>query len=186
MALSASQIKRALRKVEAESATGGTGATILRMAHNTIGKLAAENNAAAFVDGQKFGSHELQAAEEIGAAVFAIAGGSMFKPISLERLDRGNAVDISADLAFKIRRYQAWAGFWSKRAKRGDPTLQIVYGAVVDEWPIRTIAEDIGHHHSKVKAAVVRGLRDYAVRAGWISGGLARQWSDLACKTFPR
>ena len=51
--------------------------------------------------------------------------------------------------------------------------LEVIIAAVVDERPISVIAADIGRSgrgYKIVKNGIVCGLRDYAARAGWITG----------------
>jgi hypothetical protein len=128
---------------------------------------------------------ELMAAQEIEEAFMAISGAMMFKPQTLEKIDKGRAPDWSIRTARMVERYQAFANHWSVRKKRDlDYTLQCVIELVVDKRPVRQIAEDLGFHHTKIERAVLAGLRDYAVRAGWVDGKLAGQWTAEAEATF--
>lgn len=183
-----------LRQAELNSGTGGTGATVLKQRHTPLMQLMYESaewergvkGAKKPVDMEKFGSHELEASQEIEAAFMAIAGTLMFKPLNLEKIDKGHSGDWPAALALKVKRYQNWAAHWSMMAKRCDPTMQVVIAAVVDQRPLRDIAADLGFAHKKIRKAVVRGLRDYAARAGWVSGGCQAKWKASAALTFDR
>lgn len=130
---------------------------------------------------------ELMAAQEIELAFMALAGGLMFKPLSLEKTSPGVRQDWSAKTANAVSQYQSWANHWSNRRKSHlDHTLECVIAAVIDQRPIRAIGEDLGFHHRKIERAVLGGLRDYAARAGWVDGKIARQWMDTAEQTFNR
>lgn len=127
------------------------------------------------------GGEEFQAAQEIETAWFAIAGALRIKPMSMERTSPGVRHDLPKRTADAIRQYQRWANHWSARRKSHlDYTLECVISAVIDQRPIRVIGEDMGFHHSKIERAVLCGLRDYAARAGWVDGKIARQWMDAA------
>ena len=69
-------------------------------------------------------------------------------------------------------------------AKRGDKTLAILIDAVVDEWPLYVIEDKHGCRHGIARKAVVRGLRDYAARAGWVDATTRAQWLADAGNTF--
>jgi len=183
-----------LRQAELGSGTGATGATVVKQSHSPLMQLMFESaqwergvkGAKKPVDGEKFGSHELEASQEIEAAFFAISGGMMFKPMNYERTDPGKPSDWPEALALKVRRYQAWACHWSMMAKRFDPTLQIVIAAVIDQRPFRETASDLGFGHERIRNATVRGLRDYAARAGWAHGRDGDRWRLNAGMTFRR
>jgi hypothetical protein len=175
-------------------ATRGTGPTILRMAKTPLMQLMYESaewergvrGAKKPVDMEKFGSHELEAAQEIEAAFMAISGGLTIKPMNFEKIDKGHSGDWPAALALKVKRYRNWADHWSMMAKRCDPTMQIVIAAVIDQRTLRDIAADLGFAQKKIRSAVVRGLRDYAARSGWVSGGCVAKWKASAALTFDR
>ena len=168
--VTAAQIKRAARQAELASATGATGYTLLRHAHGPIERL---------VRAKAIGPEELQAANEIGVAFMAIAGSLLLKSASLERVDRGSGGPEPAWLIDAQRRYRNWAGVWSKAAKLcGDRTLEAVIAAVVDERSLESIETDIGARHGTARRMIANGLRDYALRAGWIKGKVAAEWPD--------
>lgn len=131
------------------------------------------------------GGEEFMAAQDIELAFMSISGAVMFKPLTLERVDKSNA-DRALPLATAkaIERYQAWANHWSARKKRGDRTLEIVIAAIVDMRPFSVIEEDIGIRHGMAKQVTIRGLRDYAARAGW-AGRRTQEWLSEAVKSFP-
>ena len=69
-------------------------------------------------------------------------------------------------------------------AKRGDKTLAILIDGVVDEWPLYVIEDRHGLRHGIARKAIVRGLRDYAARAGWVDATTRAQWLADAGTTF--
>lgn len=130
---------------------------------------------------------ELQAAQDIEQAWFALAGALMFKPLTMEKTSPSRKPDWSPRICQSVEQYQAWANHWSVRRKTHlDHTLECVISAVIDQRPIRTIAGDLGFDFRKIERAVLGGLRDYAARAGWVDGKLARAWMDAAELTFAR
>ncbi len=168
-------INRLLRKVERTSTTGGTGATILRHSIKPIEQL---------IDGGDISSLEFEAAKDIVRAFHAMAKALMLPPQSWERLDRSYQTNEPPIIVEAVERYKAWANHWSMRYKRGDRTLPLLIAAVIDERGFRQIGIDEGIHHSKVKLAVIGGLRDYAARAGWCSGNEAQRWTVDAGSVF--
>jgi hypothetical protein len=183
-----------LRQAELASGTGGTGATVVKLRHTPLMQLMFESaewergvrGAKKPVDMEKFGSHELEAAQEIEAAFFALSGALMFKPLTFEKIGHSRPREWNEKLSEKVERYRNWADHWSVQAKRCDPTMQIVIAAVIDQRPFRDISADLGFAHKRIRSAVVRGLRDYAARAGWVSGGCQAKWKASAGLTFYR
>lgn len=130
---------------------------------------------------------ELMAAQEIELAYFAISGALMIRPLNMERVGRGRFPDWSARTSQAVQQYQSWANYWSIRKKAHlDHTLECVIAAVIDQRPIRVIAEDLGFQHKRIERAVLGGLRDYAARAGWVDGKIAQRWMEAAEQTFRR
>lgn len=130
---------------------------------------------------------ELMAAQEIELAFMAISGALMFKPLSMERTSRGQYPDWPQRTCQAVAQYQKWANHWSARRKANmDYTMECIIAAVIDQRPIRSIAADLGFHHARIEKAVIGGLRDYAARAGWVDGKVAREWMDAAERTFNR
>lgn len=130
---------------------------------------------------------ELMAAQEIETAYFAISGALMFKPLSMERTSPGRYPDWSGKTTDAVQRYQGWANHWSARKKSHlDHTLECVIAAVIDQRPLRVIGEDLGFGRERIERAVLFGLRDYAARAGWVDGKIARDWMEAAERTFSR
>lgn len=142
---------------------------------------------AVLFDTHRIGGDELRAAQEISSAFFALSGGLLIRPQSMERRDPSyGPSDWPAAVALSVRQYQAWAKHWSLRAKRGDKTLEIIIAAIVDERPFSVIEADVGIRHGLAAKAVARGLRDYAARADppWVDRRVAAQWKEEAEKTF--
>ena len=168
--VTAAQIKRAARQAELASATGATGYTLLRHTHGPIERL---------VRAKAIGPEELQAAHEIDVAFMAIAGSLLLKSADLERVDRGTGGPEPAWLVDAQRRYRVWAGAWSVATKQhGDRTLEVVIAAVVDERSLEAIELDVGLRHGTAKRMIANGLRDYAIRAGWLRGKTAVKFDD--------
>ena len=165
------RIKRAVRRAERKAGDGteisGTGQTILKQRLPPIAML---------VETGEIAQDELQAADEILASFFALTGRLWIRSPSFERIDASsiNQVHQMARISVGITRFQRWADVWSVRAKlNSDPMLEVIIAAVVDERPISVIAADIGRSgrgYKIVKNGIVCGLRDYAARAGWITG----------------
>lgn len=168
-------MKRLVRQTELDSKTGGTGQTILRMTAKPLARL---------IEQKKIGPEELQAAGDISTAFMSMAGGLLIKPLGMERVDRGQSGHEPAAIVDAQRRYRNWADHWSMKAKRGDPTLEIAIAAVIDERPFHVIEADIGLRHGTAKKTLIRALRDYAARAGWVKGRLADLWRAEAGSTF--
>lgn len=167
----AGQVMREVRKAERIAGdgrrVGGTGFTILKRTDAPITRML---NAGAI------GADELRSSEDICIAFQAVAGALFLKPLSLERRDRSNLTSEPPRLIDAVSRYQAWANIWSARAKRGDPTLEIVIAAVWDERPFRIIEQDLNIRNGAASRATAAGLRDYAARAGWAHGSVSRAW----------
>ena len=157
------------------TAIGGTALTTLKLRGSPLARLA---------DRGRIGLEELRAADDIVLAFFAIAGGLMFRPMRMERQDRGYAGFEPGFIVDAQTRYRAFAEHWSRRAKL-DPTLAIVIAATVDERPFAAIDLDLRLRHGKAASATVAGLRDYAARAQWVDARLARQWIEAAAAIFP-
>jgi hypothetical protein len=166
------------RRVGDGTEIGGTPFTVLKLANNPIGRL---------VDSGRIGAEELRAAAEIAVAFYTITGALQIKPINLDRVDCGSSAQLgmeSAAVAAAQRRFRQFSNFWSQRAKRGDPTLHVVIGAVVDERPFAAIERDVGIRHGTAAAAAVRALRHYAVLARWVDASTARLWTADAESGF--
>lgn len=139
---------------------------------------------AGLIDRKRIGPVEVTAAQDIDRAFTAITLGVGFKPISLERNDRGGDTNWPAATIDAVRRFQSWAGFWSDRKKRGDKSLPICIAAVIDERSLSGIEDDEGIRNGSAGKVVARMLRDYSARAGWVTGGLAAQWKAEAEMSF--
>ena len=141
---------------------------------------------ARLIDQGKVRGEELMAVQDIELAFFALTSRLLIKPMVHERVDcGGHARDWPIRTAKAVGRYQAWANHWSIRAKRGDKTLAVVIAAVVDQRPFSQIEEEYGmRKHGKAAIVVVRALRDYAARAGWVDGRQASRWKAEAAGSF--
>lgn len=153
-----------------------TKATIARLRQAPVALLA---------ERRKIGGEEIMAADEFSRAFMALQGFLMFKPLNMERIDKGyGSPDWSAKTKTAVTRYLKWKNHWAVAAAHGDCTHEIMTSAIIDERPIRQIATDIGRRHSTTELALVRGLRDYAARAGWVEPRRAAEWIAEAMKTF--
>lgn len=139
---------------------------------------------ASLIDRRKIGPAEVMAAQDIDKAFSAITIGIGFKPISLERKDRGGDTNWPAATIDAVRRFQGWSDFWSERKKRGDKSLPICIAAVIDERSLSGIEDDEGIRNGSAGKIVARMLRDYSARAGWVTGHLALQWTTEALMSF--
>ena len=84
-----------------------------------------------------------------------------------------------------VSNYQRFAKHWSIRSKLGDPTLEIMVAAIVDERAFSVIDDDLCLRHGKSIRATVAGLRDYAARSGIVTGRVAAIWMERAETIFP-
>lgn len=178
----AGRVLRAVRKAERHAGDGtqlsGTGQTILKHRQAPIARL---------VDSEKIGPEEIQAAQEIEQAFFAIDTRGRLCGMTLDRVDGGRHSDLPwpATVAKAVVNYQRWANHWSSRRKAyGDPMLEVVVAAVIDERPIKEIAMDVGRRHTTVELGLASGLRHYAAWAGFASGQMAALWLDAAESVF--
>ena len=170
------RMARLVRDTERASPTGATGQTILKFTGSPIDRL---------VHDKRIGPVELIAAHDLHDGYMAITGHLWLRAVTLERVDAsGGGGDSPPRIIDAQRRYKAFAGHWSMMAKRGDRTLRILIDAVVDERPLRIVEDDLGIRHGLAAKAVVRGLRDYAARAGWVDPTTRAQWLADAGNTF--
>jgi hypothetical protein len=133
----------------------------------------------------RIGNVELQAAQDITRAFVARTGGLWLRAVTLERVDASGGWGGSTQRDIDAqRRYTAFADHWSILAKRGDKTLAIVIEAAVHEHPLYVVEDNLGIRHGTARRALIRGLRDYAARAGWVDSATAAQWKAEASSTF--
>ena len=176
----ARRMKRLVRVAEAQTPGPATGQTVIKQYARPVQSL---------IDAKEIGPEETRAAEDIEAAIFALCGVLGIGSISLDRVDAGfsSSNAKAAAITARVLRYQEWADYWSRRKKTEfDPMLEVVFAAVVDERSIRDIASEVGRHHRVVRAALAAGLRDYAARAGWVTGSLRKLWEREAEEVFAR
>ena len=115
-----------------------------------------------------------------------MAGALMVRGQTWERVDKGMDGYEPVAIIDAQRRYRTFAEHWSRRRGWGDRTLQIVIMTTVDEVPLFKIDERLRLRHGTAKQATIRGLRDYAVRAGWVRGVIGMKWKVEAELTFTR
>ena len=170
------------RAIEAERTrgdgeeVGGTGQTILKLQGSPVAKL---------LDLGKIHLAELRAVEDIETAHHALSSGLWIRPQSLEKIDRAHGGAEPAGTVDAVKRYQSWSKHWSARRKRGDPTLSIVWAAVIDQQAFHSLDTDFRLRHGRSQQTVAMALRDYIARAGWADPKESRAWMDAAESNFP-
>ncbi len=173
------RLKRTIRNAERRSGDGreigGTGATILRLRPAPLVRL---------IEKQRIGTEEMRAADDITTAFHAQAGAVMIKSPSLEKRDATYHGREPVWVIDAVSRYKRWVRHWSQRAPRGDPTLEIVVAAVIDERAFYSIEADIGVRHGMAARVVIAALRDYAARAGWTDRNIGEAWIKEAEAIF--
>jgi hypothetical protein len=177
---------RTVRKVEAaarEATAGdsGTGFTIIRMARH-------QPPLRTLLDARKIGPDELRAAEQIELAWLSITTGGRLVAASLERtIHGGTNKPWPIETVLAVRNYQRWANYWADEWKRTrNPMGEVIWSAVIDEWPISVIAEDIGYGRKRTARAIVCGLRHYAAWTNMITGIQREAWIAAAQQVFDR
>jgi hypothetical protein len=173
------RLKRTIRNAERRSGDGreigGTGATILRLRPAPLVRL---------IEKQRIGTEEIRAADDITTAFHAQAGAVMIKSPSLEKRDATYHGGEPVWVIDAVSRYKRWARHWSQRAPHGDPTLEIVVAAVIDERAFYSIEADVGIRHGMAARVVIAALRDYAARAGWTDRNIGEAWIKEAEAIF--
>jgi hypothetical protein len=183
----AGKVRRALRKVEADALRAkrrsvkgavedpGTPFTILKLTPSPVARL---------LDKGRIGPEALEAAQEIERVFTAISGALLIHPQRFEKRDRAYGGRDPAWLIDATARYRRFADHWSRQAGRGHPLLAIVIAAVQDLRPCWLIDRELKLRHGKAEATLIAGLQDYAARAGWVRGRLAREWQAAAAGLF--
>ena len=172
------EINRALGRaaLRGDGSEGASQLTAVRVRNNPVAWL---------VSTRKIGGDEFRAALEIETAVMALSGALMFKPLSMEKTSPGRREDWDDRTSAAVERYRRFADHWSdRRSQYGDRTLEILIGALVDQRPFSQIESDIGLRHGRASLVTIRGLRDYAARAGFVDRGLAARWKAEAAQSF--
>jgi hypothetical protein len=173
------RLKRAIRDAERRSGDGreigGTGATILRFRPAPLVRL---------IEKQRIGTEEIRAADDITTAFHAQAGAVMIKSPSLEKRDATYHGREPVWVIDAVSRYKRWVRHWSQRAQHGDPTLEILVAAVIDERALYSIEADVGIRHGMAARVVIAALRDYAGRAGWTDRNIGEAWIKEAEAIF--
>jgi hypothetical protein len=173
------RLKRAIRNAERRSGDGreigGTGATILRLRPPPLVRL---------IEKQRIGTEEIRAADDITTAFHAQAAEVMIKSPSLEKRDATYHGREPVWVIDAVSRYKRWTRHWSQRAHHGDPTLEIVVAAVIDERAFYAIEADVGIRHGVAARVVIAALRDYAARAGWTDRSIGELWIKEAGAIF--
>jgi hypothetical protein len=175
----------AIAETAARSDSGqdsGTGFTILKLQRHQppLATLAAKN---------AIGATEVQAAKQIALAAFSVHSGGILRAVDLQKTTRGRQNDNPwpAHVAVAVRNYQDWQRHWTNEHHHtGNPMLQVIWSAVVDERPISVIAQEIGYGRHKTARAIVCGLRHYAAWAKMVTGTQAIRWIGEAQHVFDR
>jgi hypothetical protein len=183
----AGKLRRALRKVEAGALgrkrrtvkgaveDAGTPFTVLKLTPSPVARL---------LDKGMIGPEALEAAQEIERVFTALTGALLIHPQSWEKRDRAYGSRDPTWLIDATARYRRFADHWSAMAKRGHPLLAIAIAAVQDQRPCWLIDRELRLRHGKAEATLIAGLQDYAARAGWVRGRLARDWQAAAAALF--
>lgn len=177
-------IGRYLRMVEIEAAekgenvAPGTGATILRLKPDPVGKL---------VDQRKIGPEGLEAAREIEQAFDSIAGSLWIKPLSMERRDRSYSSREPEYIAHLQSLYRQWADAWSAARKQHQCiVLPCTIGLVIDHRSPWDLCQEYRCRHEKAEHGAILGIMDWARRAGKLTKASAQTWQDIAAKEGAR
>ncbi len=159
----AREIVALARVTELEHNSSATGFTLLKFRRTPIDYLVSRG---------LIGSVELQAANEFSAVFEHITRDLRFSRIDQVFRDRQQKVlddreDSEAETT-AWRNYRDFRNHWSERKKlHNDYTMAIFVAAVIDQQPFEFIAQEYGLSVEKTRRIVIRGLRDYAKRAGW-------------------
>lgn len=175
MAITVPKLKRFVRTVELEDATGATGYTRIKFCCKPIARM---------VDNHDIGPEEHWAAKDIDLAWQAISGALTYKSPYSEKIDRGYVEYTPASVIDAVTRYKAFARHWSKLRAWGDRTFEIVIAVVIDERPLDNIEVELNLYRGKAKMVVIAGLRDYAARSRMVPPQIAQQWMTAAAKQF--
>lgn len=168
--------KRATVKDAVEDA--GTGQTIIKFNKKAIERL---------IERGEIANEEMRAAAEIETAIHALSCGLRAKGAAYERVDcsRSGSHVMPDHVAYSLDHYGRFAAVWTQRhADYGDPTLEILIDAVVDEMTLSAIHQKHGYRLARVEKALIGGLRDYAARAGFVTSHKAAQWQEEAASVF--
>lgn len=166
----------ARQTIKGEVEDAGTGFTIIKLSASPIRRL---------LERGRIGAEELRAAEEIVLAFQSMTSALWVRPQTLERRDRSYHGNYEpAAVVDAMARYKAFAAHWSTQARHGCPLLAILIEAIVDERGLREIEADRRLRNGRASQIVVGGLRDYAARSGWVTGGIATSWFEQAAGLF--
>lgn len=153
----------------------GTAGTILKLRQPPLDGL---------IKKKKIPPVAITAAQEYELALRTLWMGLSIGPQSWERKDRGEPMPMAKKAAIALDHYGIWKDHWSVRSKRGDPTCEIVYAAVIDLRSFDSIDRDMEIGHGKAAKATVYGLMDYAARAEMMSREDAKFWMWKAENVF--
>ncbi len=156
------------RATEIERNSGATGFTLLKFRRSPVDRL---------VSSAQISSLELRAAFEFSSIFLDITKGCHYTDVNQmwrERQDTratpggaSGAGEPTQEEIERWQRYKEFANYWSRLRKHGDPLLSVFVSAVVDQQPLEHIAQDNGLTVKQAERMIIKGLRDYARRAGW-------------------
>ena len=183
-----SRMLRAARLAETEARADnvqdvGTGFTILKL------KSRNQPPIRTLVEAKRIGAVELQAASQIELAAVSVHSGGILHAVDLVKVSRGRQTDSPwpAHVAVAVRNYQDWQRHWTREhALTGNPMLECIWSAVIDERPLSVIAQEIGYGRHLTTRGVIAGLRHYAAHAKMIVGIQADRWRLEAQHVFDR
>jgi len=176
--ITVSSINRHLRLVELDAAekggSPGTGATILRLRPNPIGRLA---------DKRRITPEALASAQEIEQAFTSITSALWIKPVTMQRVDRGYNSAEPEYITYIQGLYRQWANAWSVAKKQHQClVLPCTIGMVIDQRSAYDLCQEYHCRHSKVERAAIVGLQDWARRAGKLTKTDAQRWGDISAR----
>lgn len=173
------EIKSAVQLAEKESRNGANGFTLLKFRKTPVDFL---------VSIGAIGPTELAAAHEFSWVFESLTSDLRFCSINQEASTRQKTENNRPATKRETEawgHYKEFSNYWSARKKQhGDLTLAIMVAAVIDQMPLEAIAVDYNLSQQKARDVIIRGLRDYAVRAGWVASGDAVKWTAAALKSF--
>ncbi len=159
------------RAAELESPNGGSGYTILKLRRTPIDALVSEG---------KIGALEFRAAGEFSSIFEDITRGLFPEESNFAMLETGctsygppaplpdlpPAWQEAEEEMWRV--YKSFVNYWSaRRVRNHNPLLSVFVSAVVDQQPLEHIAQDNGLTVKQAERMIIKGLRDYARRAGW-------------------
>jgi hypothetical protein len=116
---------------------------------------------------------EVRAAEEIALAYYSLDGWVLDPSRTYEKVDRKSHISYDrASILDVCNRYKDWMRTW----KGNQEALSVIINVIVLETPLAKVAKHLGVRYGTAKRTVIALLRDYAVRASWVSVSVLHDW----------